>query len=106
MRSLWLPLTKRWVTQPSWRPPPTNSVVSEQLELGLYVDEPWEGRSPRGLTRGHLGIILKPEAAKHERYFVDPDQLDMFTRRQAPGKGLERRESPSACTLLPLPWGS
>ena len=53
--------------------------VVVQLELGLYPGEPWQGRSPRGLTRVHLGVILKPEAEKSVSDLVlDPCQYDLF----------------------------
>ena len=87
-----------------WSLPPTNSEVAEQLELGLFAGVPWEGRSPRVLTRGSMGLILKPEAAKARATFVDPDQIEMFPRRKAP-----RRYNPpvgrssGAFSLLLLP---
>ncbi len=89
----------------TWRLPPSDGeVVQEQLELGLFRGEPWEGRSPRGLTRGHLGVILKPEAAKSTSAIRDPLQVNLFERRLAQGKGVEGRrpEAPCAPTLLPL----
>ena len=46
-----------------------------QVELDAL---PWQGRSPRGLTRARLSVIFKPEAQKHERFFVDLDQFDLF----------------------------
>ncbi len=55
--------------------PPT--IYSDQLDLweaSLHA-LPWRGVSPRVLTRGRLAFIFKPEAQKHERFFVDPDQL-------------------------------
>jgi len=51
-------------------------------QLDLWQAEldalPWQGRSPRVLTRAHLGLILQPEAQKDDRFFVDPNQCDLF----------------------------
>ena len=46
-----------------------------ELELAVM---PWRGVSPRGLTRARLGVIFKPRGEEHERFFADPDQLDLF----------------------------
>ena len=46
--------------------------VEQQLWLPLFLDEPWEGRSPRGLTRGRLGLILTQEGEKSTSAFLDP----------------------------------
>jgi len=72
-----------------------------QLRLPLFPGEPWDGQVPRALTRVHLGLILQPGGVKDERFFLDPDQLSLFTSRK-------RRRRPSevslaAETLLPLP---
>ncbi len=83
------------------------SRVSDQLVLELMDEvkggsskrEPWNGRSPRDLTRVALGIILKPRAVKSMSDFVDPDQLML---------DLWPNKAPSlwdgAPSLLPLPW--
>ncbi len=71
-------------------------------QLDLWERElsrlPWRGRSPRSLTRAAKRFILKPEAQKHERFFMDPFQYDLFpavtTRRPLYG---------GAPSLLPLP---
>ncbi len=56
-----------------------------RLELGLYPGVPWDGRSPRVLTRARLGVILNPRGGeKHERFFVDPCQLEMFREAITP----------------------
>jgi len=57
---------------------------------------PWGGRSPRALTRGHLGVILKAQAEKSVSDFVDPDQLEIWV----PVKRAPRYAG--APTLLPL----
>jgi len=74
---------------------------SDQLQLGLFPGEPWDGISPRVLTRGHLGLIFKPEGQARVKTFVDPLQYDFFDGDSAP---LLRRVAPSAVTLLPLPY--
>jgi len=75
----------------------------EQLELALgdvHLKLPWEGRSPRGLTRVALSPFFKAQAAKDARH-RDPTQLDLFVRngRRKPPE-LYRGASP----LLPLPF--
>ncbi len=58
---------------------------------------PWSGRSPRGLTRVALGLILKPRGEKSVSDFVDPDQCVLrLTGRRVP------REYRGAPLLLPL----
>jgi len=74
-------------------------VVGEQLELELFPGEPWSGRSPRVLTRGHLGFIFTARA-EGARVILDPLQLDLFPRRRQRLKFRAR----SAPTLLPLPF--
>jgi len=39
---------------------------------------PWQGRSPRGLTKARKVVFLRREPLKDERFFVDPDQIDLF----------------------------
>jgi len=74
-------------------------VNSSQLDLwqrGLD-DLPWGGRSPRALTKGRLALFLRREPLKDERFFVDPDQLELFPAAK------KRRVSLPAPSLLPLP---
>ena len=61
---------------------------------------PWRGRSPRELTKSRKALFLSQEAQKSERFFVDPDQLEMFGR---PKKGPRRYAG--APLLLPLKGG-
>ena len=77
----------------------------EQLMLpfegGLErVRIPWDGRSPRALTRVGLGLILKAQAKKSVSDFeIDLDRLDLFAG------GIEGPpENPGAPLLSPLPW--
>jgi len=43
------------------------------------VQVPWQGRSPRGLTRVALGVILKAQAGKSMSDFVsDENQYDLW----------------------------
>jgi len=61
---------------------------SGQLELGLWKDLPWAGKSPRALTRGYSFLFLRPEPPRHEVFF-DPEQLelwpiDLATKREEP----------------------
>jgi len=43
---------------------------------------PWEGRSPRALTRVGLGLFLRHKPPKSVGDFVDPAQCDIFMTRQ------------------------
>jgi len=51
-------------------------------QLDLWEDEvaamPWRGQSPRGLTRAAKALFLSHKAQKDERFFVDPEQMDLF----------------------------
>ena len=72
-----------------------------QLELKLNDEVkavPWEGRSPRSLTRVQIALSLQREREKkRERTRVDPFQLDFFRTPQLP------RRYGGAPSLLPLP---
>jgi len=76
--------------------------VIAQFELELADRRkavPWGGRSPRDLTREGIRRIFEARAGeKHESFFVDPDQFDLF---RAAIRG--RRRYGGAPTLLPLP---
>ena len=39
---------------------------------------PWNGRSPRALTRSAMALFLRRKPQKADRFFVDPEQYDMF----------------------------
>jgi len=55
--------------------------MTAQLEFGLDDVRsvlPWGGQSPRVLTAAYARFTLKAQAAKDERFFVDPDQGDFF----------------------------
>jgi len=73
-----------------------------QLELDLFPGEPWNGRSPRVLTRVGLGLIFTARA-DGARVILDPRQLELFPRRRQ--RKAYRRPAPSrtAPSLLPLP---
>ncbi len=73
----------------------------EQLELGLEdlrKAVPWAGRSPRDLTRVRNLLFFKRELQKDDRFFVDPNQYDLF-RAAITGRPLYG----GAPSLLPLP---
>ncbi len=49
------------------------------LELGdARVSIPWNGVSPRLLTKASKVLFLSQEAQKDDRFFVDPFQMDLF----------------------------
>jgi len=57
---------------------------SEQLDLWqAELDAlPWQGRSPgemaRVLTEERIALFLRREPQKDDRFFVDPNQLEMW----------------------------
>jgi len=79
-------------------------VISLQLELPFseWQVEPWAGKSPRTLTRGSRALFLRRKPQKADRFFVDPDQIDMFRRRQ---KKAPREVPRGAPLLVPLKRG-
>ena len=53
------------------------------VQLDLFVDVcalPWQGRSPRDLTRCAQSFIFKAQAAKGRPPPRDPAQLEIFPR--------------------------
>ncbi len=49
----------------------------DQLRLRLFESVPWDGRDPRGLTRGRNVLFLRQEPPCHEVY-SDPAQLEFW----------------------------
>ncbi len=39
---------------------------------------PWRGQSPRRLTKIQKSLFLRREPQKDDRFFVDPNQIDLF----------------------------
>ncbi len=67
-----------------------------QLELALDDSRarvPWEGRSPRALTKGSKVVILRTRAAKS---CLGPGQIELF------GAGLSTEEAPWIYQGAPL----
>ncbi len=66
-----------------------------ELEVGRL---PWRGQSPRALTRVAMSLFLRREPQKDDRFFVDPNQIDLFLEAipRPPQYG-------GAPLLLPLP---
>jgi len=55
------------------------------IQMNFFYDVflvPWGGASPRSLTRGRKALFLRRKPQKDERFFVDPEQYDLFRRRQ------------------------
>ncbi len=87
-----------------WLAPPMVASEPEQLTLRLFEGEPWDGRSPRGLTRGHLGVIFNPRGEKeHERIRADLNQLWLGLPKEHPEKRAHWAPSVGAPLLIPLP---
>ncbi len=82
-------------------------VLGEQLWLQFEGEAalrriPWEGSSPRALTRVSLSGIFKTRGGKSLSDFVDPAQVDLF-------EALDWKSGPlylGARPLLPLPGGT
>ena len=61
---------------------------SEQLDLWEreVAVLPWRGQSPRSLTRVQMSLFLRREPQKDDRFFIDPNQVDMWPPAEnAPG---------------------
>ena len=74
----------------------------EQLSLELLdrrINVPWEGRSPRGLTRGANLVILKAQAASRMTEAKFGDQIEMWPTEQKPAPHVWG----GGPSLLPLP---
>ena len=58
--------------------------VGDQLELDLQGAAPWNGRSPRSLTRGYLWNVEKSltfaKPARGMEHYEDPAQLKIFLK--------------------------
>jgi len=64
-------------------------VNSEQLDLWqAELDAlPWQGQSPRALTKARIAVFLRREPQKDDRFFVDPNQIDLWLpAKKAPRK--------------------
>ncbi len=79
--------------------------TSDGDQLDLFPEElralsrvPWEGRSPRSLTRGAVDFIFKPSGKKSMSDLLSPAQLEFWRRIEVP-----RGELPGAPLLLGLP---
>jgi len=73
-------------------------MIASQLSLQLGLSRlPWEGKSPRSLTRGAIALFLRREPQKDDRFFVDPNQYDLF-RAAITG----RRQYGGAPLLIPF----
>ncbi len=78
-----------------------------QLELCLEdarVRVPWNGRSPRSLTKIQKALFLRREPQKDDRFFVDADQYDLF-RAAIPGRP-QYGGAPLLIPLKPQGWRS
>ncbi len=76
-----------------------------QLVFALFEGEPWQGRSPRALTRSRKALFLSGSGGVGD-VFVDPEQLDFWRRNTRPRvKKRSRPKAGAAPTLLPLKVG-
>ena len=66
--------------QQAWLLPSDYVEKTPQIELSLWGSEPWNGRSPRGLTRGARGIILTTRVGWRELPDADCEQFELFGR--------------------------
>jgi len=77
---------------------------SDQLELEFHdvrLQIPWDGRSPRSLTKAARALFLSESGRGHE---VDPNQIEMF--RIARRRGRTEKRGPlyeGAPSLFLLP---
>ncbi len=76
----------------------------DQLELDLFPGVPWNGHSPRGLTKGRMVLYSKRERQGHE-VDVDPMQLSLWAVSVRPPRDKRPRQAAGAPLLLPLKKG-
>ncbi len=62
----------------------------DQFTLDLFREVPWEGRSPRALTRGNKLLYLRQEPPKPRGEVLLCEQLELW-----PVEGHTEREAPS-----------
>ncbi len=72
----------------------------DQLELDLFPGEPWNGRSPRGLTR--VSEVLFFERERGATRSRDPLQLEIWPVPPRATRKRRIRPAAGASTLLPL----
>ncbi len=77
----------------------------DQLRLDLFAAEPWDGQSPRVLTRTFGRLFLRQKPPSHEVFFVDPDQYDLWRPIGHPEEKAPPSSSGGALSLLPLKKG-
>ncbi len=71
----------------------------DQLELGLWKDQPWAGKSPRSLTRAFIPLFLRQKPPSHEVFF-DPEQLELWPIDRPHREKSPRRAAAGASLLL------
>ncbi len=77
----------------------------DQLRLALFDDVPWDGITPRVLTKGHKALSLRQKPPRHEVFF-DPEQRELELsdrphREKSPT--LSYASSGASLLLEPLP---
>ncbi len=72
----------------------------DQLRLDLFREVPWDGRSPRGLTRVQIGLFFKRELPEAVRFHADPAQYDLWPVERRVQRKEPRAASPGASLLL------
>ena len=75
------------------------SCVGDQLELDLFPGEPWNGHSPRGLTRVALGVIFEPKVPRAMRLAEDCVQLDFWRGARRATRRRSLRQTAEATPL-------
>ena len=79
--------------------PGAPSVHSDQLNLELFPGVPWDGHSPRALTRVAQILILRRAPPLHEVFF-NADQLEFWPLERPHRKKSLARISGGASLLL------
>ncbi len=71
----------------------------DQLRLDLFRGVPWDGQSPRVLTRGFIPLFLRQKPPSHEVFF-NPEQLELWPIEAPPREKSPRGSTPGASLLL------
>ncbi len=62
----------------------------DQLRLDLFAGVPWDGQSPRALTRGFIPLFLRQKPPSHEVFLIH-EQFELWPIDRPPREEGPRR---------------